>query len=76
MNQMMQLLMNQLKAKNPQLLQKVEQLRANQNNPVEVFKQVTSGYSQGQMDNFFNQAKNMGFGEDLINQLRNGVDTK
>jgi hypothetical protein len=27
------------------------------------------------MDNFFNQAKNMGFNENLINQLRQGVDT-
>ncbi|MBQ6754234.1 MAG: hypothetical protein IJR03_03415 [Bacteroidales bacterium] len=54
----------------------MEQLMQNQSNPVEVFKQVTSGYSQGQMDNFFNQVKNMGFGDDLINQLKNGVDTK
>ncbi len=58
------------------MFQKIEQLRANQSNPVEIFKQVTSGYSQSQMDNFFNQAKNMGFGDDVISQLKNGVDTK
>lgn len=57
------------------MFQKIEQLRQNQSNPVEIFKQVTSGYNQNQMDNFFNQAKNMGFNEDLINQLRQGVDT-
>jgi hypothetical protein len=57
------------------MFQRIEQLRQNQSNPVEIFKQVTSGYSQNQMDNFFNQAKNMGFNENLINQLRQGVDT-
>ena len=57
------------------MFQKIEQLRQNQSNPVEIFKQVTSGYNQNQMDNFFNQAKNMGFNEGLINQLRQGVDT-
>ena len=62
--------------KNPQMFQRVEQLRQNQSNPIEVFKQVTNGYSNEQMNNFFNQAKNMGFDDGLINQLKNGVDTK
>ena len=48
----------------------------NNGNPIELFKQITSGYSNEQMDNFFNQAKNMGFDENTINQLKNGVDTK
>ena len=58
------------------MFQRVEQLRQNQSNPIEVFKQVTNGYSNEQMNNFFNQAKNMGFDDGLINQLKNGVDTK
>ena len=58
------------------MFQRIEQLRQNQSNPIEVFKQVTSGYSSQQMDNFFSQAKNMGFGDDIINQLKNGVDTQ
>lgn len=62
--------------KNPQMFQRVEQLRQNQSNPIEVFKQVTNGYSNEQMNSFFNQAKNMGFDDGLINQLKNGVDTK
>ena len=70
------ILMNQLKAKNPQMFQRIEQLRQNQSNPIEIFKQVTNGYSNDQMNNFYNQARNMGFSDDLINQLKNGVDTQ
>lgn len=62
--------------KNPQMFQRIEQLRQNQSNPVEIFKQVTNGYSNDQMNNFYNQARNMGFSDDLINQLKNGVDTQ
>jgi hypothetical protein len=58
------------------MFQKIEQLRQNQSNPIEIFKQVTNGYSNDQMNNFYNQAKNMGFSDDLINQLKNGVDTQ
>ena len=52
------------------MFQMVEQARQNQNNPVEIFKQVTRNYTPQQMDNFFNQAKNMGFSDDLINQIK------
>ena len=58
------------------MFQRIEQLRQNQSNPIEIFKQVTNGYSNDQMNNFYNQAKNMGFSDDLINQLKNGVDTQ
>lgn len=52
------------------MFQMVEQARQNQNNPVEMFKQVTRNYTPQQMDNFFSQAKNMGFSDDLINQIK------
>ena len=58
------------------MFQRIEQLRQNQSNPIEIFKQVTNGYSTDQMNNFYNQARNMGFSDDLINQLKNGVDTQ
>lgn len=58
------------------MFQRIEQLRQNQSNPIEIFKQVTNGYSNDQMNNFYNQARNMGFSDDLINQLKNGVDTQ
>lgn len=76
MNQITTILMNQVKAKNPQAFRRIEQLMQNQSNPIEIFKQVTNGYSNEQMNNFYNQARNMGFSDDLINQLKNGVDTQ
>ena len=76
MNQVIQIMMNQLKAKNPQLFQMVEQAKKNQNNPIELFKQVTNNYSEDQMNNFYNQAERMGFSKDLINQLKNGINAK
>ena len=45
----------------------------NQSNPIEIFKQITNGYSNDQMNNFYNQARNMGFSDDLINQLKNNT---
>lgn len=65
-----------MKAKNPQAFRRIEQLMQNQSNPIEIFKQVTNGYSNDQMNNFYNQARSMGFSDDLINQLKNGVDTQ
>ena len=76
MNQAIQIMMNQLKARNPQIFQMIEQARINQNNPIEVFKQVTSKYSTEQMDSFYKQAKNMGFSDELINEVKNGINTK
>lgn len=76
MNQAIQIMLNQLKAKNPQVFQLVEQARVNQNNPIELFKQVTSKYSPEQMTNFYSQAEQMGFSKDLINKLKEGINAK
>lgn len=65
-----------MKAKNPQMFQMVEQARANQNNPMELFKQVTSKYTPEQLNNFYNQAEQMGFSKDLINQVKSGINAK
>ena len=54
----------------------VEQARTNQSNPMEMFKQITSKYSPEQMTTFYNQAEKMGFSKDLINQVKNGINTK
>ena len=58
------------------MFQLVEQARQNQSNPIELFKQITSRYSEDQMNNFYNQAEQMGFNKDLINQLKEGINTK
>lgn len=54
----------------------VEQARANQNNPMELFKQVTSKYTPEQLNNFYSQAEQMGFSKDLINQVKSGINAK
>jgi len=57
------------------MFQMVEQARQSQNNPVELFKQITSKYTPEQMNAFYNQAEQMGFSKDLINQVKNGINT-
>ena len=66
----MTMLMNQLKARNPQLLQMVEKAQQNQSNPVDFFKQITSKRSPEQMEMFYKQVEQMGFPSDVINQLK------
>ena len=74
-NQMMSMLMNQLKAKNPQMFQMVEQARQNKSNPIEIFRQITSDKTPEQMDSFYKRIEQMGFAPDVINQLK-GINTK
>ena len=58
------------------MFQLIEQARQNQSNPIELFKQITNKYSDEQMTNFYSQAEQMGFNKDLINQLKEGINTK
>ena len=71
-NQVMQMLMNQLKAKNPQMFQFLEQARKNNNNPVELFNQITQNYTPEQKEKLFNQARQFGVPDEVIN----GINTK
>ena len=70
-NQIIQMLMNQLKIKNPQMFQTLEKAIQNKDNPMELFKQVTNGYTPEQMQSLMTQARNMGFPEDILNQIQN-----
>ena len=54
----------------------LNQAMQNQNNPMELFKQVTNGYSNEQINNLLNQAKNMGFPQEVLEQVQKGIDTK
>ena len=74
-NQMMMMLMNQLKARNPQFFQMINQARQNNSNPQELYKEITSKYTPEQMQKFTNFAKQFGFSEEQLNQL-NGINTK
>lgn len=62
--------------KNPKVYQMISQAKEKQNDPMEIFKSITSGYSEEQMDSFYSQVKKMGFSEELIDQVKNGINTK
>ena len=67
---MMQILMNQLKARNPQAVQIIEQAQKNKSNPEELFKQITKNYKPEQMEQIFNQAKQFGIPDEIINKIK------
>ena len=56
--------------KNPQAFQFLEQARKNNNNPQELFKQVTNGYTPEQMNMLFSKAKQFGVGDEVIEKLK------
>lgn len=66
--------MNQLKTRNPQMFQKVEQLKNSNGNPMDLFKEATSGYTPEQMNQFYENAKKFGIPDEVIQQVQN--DTK
>lgn len=43
---------------------------------MDLFKQVTSGYSTQQMEQLFNNARNFGVPDEIIHQLQNGIDAE
>jgi hypothetical protein len=54
----------------------IEQARKNNGNPMDLFKQITNGYTPEQLNNLFNKAKQMGIPEEYINQVKDGINTK
>ena len=58
------------------MFQQVENLRKSNGNPMEMFRQVTSGFSPEQMNKFYANAKQFGIPDDVINQVQNGINTK
>ena len=47
----------------------VQEMIKSNGNPMELFKQVTKNFDENTRNNFFNQARQMGFSEDLLNQV-------
>lgn len=58
------------------MFQMVEQARKNNGNPMDLFKQITNGYTPEQMNNFYQRVEQMGFSPELINQIKQGINTK
>ena len=52
------------------MFQFIEQARRNNNDSQALFKQITKGYKPEQMEKIYNQAKQFGIGDDIINKLK------
>ncbi len=62
--------------KQPQMFQFLEQAQKNQNNPMDILKQVTKNYSPEQMNSLFEKAKQFGISEDTIKEAENQLCVK
>lgn len=69
-SQIAQMLLGQLKARNPQAFQTVEKAMQNQSNPIDLFKQITGKNTPEQMETFYKKVEQMGFSPDVINKLK------
>lgn len=54
----------------------LEQARKNNNNPMELLKQVTQNYTPEQVDNLFEKAKNFGISNDILEQAQKEISKK
>ena len=68
--------MNQVRARNPQAFQMLEEARKNNNNPMELLKQVTQNYTPEQVNGLFERAKKFGISDDILEQTRNEIGNK
>ncbi len=67
------MLANQLKAKNPQMFNFVEQAIQNKNNPMEIIKNVTKNYTPEQIDVLMQKAGKMGIPNEVLEQVKQGI---
>ena len=54
----------------------INQLRMNNGNPMQLFKQITSNYSPEQMNNLFNRAQQMGIPANALDELKKDINIK
>lgn len=73
-NQLLNMMMNQLKARNPQAFSQLEQLKKNNGNPQEFLNQLTSNYTPEQRQQFMKYANNFGFTNEQLNNF--GINAK
>ena len=72
MNKVIDMMMSQLKMRNPQMFQFLEQAQKNQSNPQEIFKEITKNYKPEQIENIFNKARQFGISDDVIDKFKQG----
>ena len=74
MNQVMNMLMSQLKMKNPQAFKQYEEIRNSNGNPQDLLKQATNDYSPEQMKQFIQFANRFGISNEQLNEY--GINIK
>ena len=52
------------------MFQLINQAQKNQKNPKELFKEITKNYKPEQIENIFNQARQFGIDDNIINELK------
>lgn len=52
------------------MFQFIQQAQKQKNNPTELFKQMTKGYKPEQIESIFNQARQFGIPDEIINKLK------
>jgi len=70
------MLAQRVKSVNPQGYQMINSLMQNGGNPMGLLQQILGGKTSNQINNFFNQAKSMGFPDELLQQVQNGIKSK
>ena len=54
----------------------LEEARKNNNNPMELLKQVTQNYTPEQVNGLFERAKKFGISDDVLEKTRNEIGSK
>lgn len=62
--------MNQLRARNPQMFQMINQAKNSGANPKDFMKQVMNGATPEQMQNVLTQASNLGVPKEILSQIQ------
>lgn len=62
-------LLNQIKAKNPQVFQQFQNLQRNQNDPQEIINNMTSKYTPEQMQSFKQYANGFGISDEQLTKF-------
>lgn len=71
-NQIVNMLMSQLKTRNPQMANQIQELINSNGNPMSLYQQMIKGKSPEQMAQFYQFAKQWGIPDEVINQAQNG----
>lgn len=71
MNMKVNNVLNQLRQKQPQQYQVLQQMIQSNGNPMNLLKQVVGGYTPEQLQNFYTTAQRMGVPNDILSQIQN-----